>query len=83
MAKQTDAAGSATPQPAGPPTGPSDAQPCTIITGPSDAPPCPVSPPAASQAAEPPTIHNGYAYQPLSAAPVVSDQRRTVDDVLQ
>ena len=31
-----------------------------------DAQPRPVSPPAA----EPPTIHSGYAYQPLSAAPM-------------
>ena len=78
-AKQTDAAGSATPPSAGPPTGPTDAPP----TGPSDAPPCPASPSAARQAAEPPTIHKGYAYQPLSAAPVGTDQWRTVDDVLQ
>ena len=70
-AKQTDTVGSTTPPPAGP------------TTNPSDAPPRPVSPPPARHAAEPPAIHSGYAYQPLSAAPVVTNQWRTVDDVLQ
>ena len=41
------AAGSATPPQAGPPTGP------------SDAPPRPVSPPEARKSAEPPVFHNG------------------------
>ena len=67
-AKQTDAAGPATP----PPTVPTP-----------DALPRPVSPPPARHAAEPPAIHSGYAYQPLSAAPVGTNQWRTVDDVLQ
>ena len=44
-----------------------------------DAPPRPVSPPAA----EPPAIHSRYAYQTLSAAPIGTSQRWTVDDVLQ
>ena len=63
-AKQTDAAGPATPPPKAPTP---------------DAPPRPVSPPAA----EPPAIHCGYAYKPLSAIPVGTNQWRTVDDVLE
>ena len=42
----------------------------------------PVSPPAVRQAAEPPSVHNGHVYQPLSASPVGTSQWRTVDDVL-
>ena len=67
-AKQTDADG-----PAPPPSKAST----------PDAPPRPVSPPPVRHAAEPPAIHSGYAYQPLSAAPVGTNQLRTVDDVLQ
>ena len=50
--------------------------------------PRPVSPPAVPRpvsppAAEPPVIHCGYAYQPLSAIPVGTNQWRTVDNVLE
>ena len=41
-----------------------------------------MSPTAARQAAEPPSVHNGYIYLALSAAPVGTNQWRTVDDVL-
>ena len=70
--KQTDAAGPAT----SPPRTPTP-----------DAPPRPPSPPAVPRsvsppAVEPPAIHCGYAYQPLSAIPVGTNQWRTVEDVL-
>merc|ERR1711867_399045 len=71
-AKQTDAAGPVI----SPPRTPTP-----------DAPPRPVSPPAVPRpvsppAAEPPAIHCGYAYKPLSAIPVGTNQWRTVNDVL-
>jgi len=48
--------------------------PAGPTTNPTDAPPRPVSPPPARQAAEPPAIHCGHAYQPLSAAAVGNDE---------